>query len=75
MDNKEHPMRSIPRMIGSIAVMLLTVLPALAQEAEAAPEPPQGMHLLMLILGLGAVGLIGILMYRRETSGSDDELV
>lgn len=77
MENKERPMRSITRMIGLIAILLLTALPALAQEvAEAAStDTPQGLGLLMLLIGLGAVAAVGLLMSRRESSGSDDELV
>lgn len=70
-------MRSITRMIGLITILLLTALPALAQEvAEAAStDTPQGLGLLMLLIGLGAVAAVGLLMSRRESSGSDDELV
>ncbi|MBC6955148.1 MAG: hypothetical protein HND48_15010 [Chloroflexi bacterium] len=60
-----------------IALLMLTALPALAQEAEAAAsvDAPQGLGLLMLLIGLSAVAVIGLLMSRRESSGSDDDLV
>jgi hypothetical protein len=77
MKNKERPMRPSTRVLGVIALLMLTALPALAQEAEAAAsvDAPQGLGLLMLLIGLSAVAVIGLLMSRRESSGSDDDLV
>ncbi|GIK29076.1 MAG: hypothetical protein IT298_09570 [Chloroflexi bacterium] len=70
-------MRPSTRVLGVIALLMLTALPALAQEAEAAAsvDAPQGLGLLMLLIGLSAVAVIGLLMSRRESSGSDDDLV
>lgn len=46
----------------------------LAQEevAEAA-EQPQGVPLLLLVLGAGAVGLIGFVMNARDRLGNQDD--
>lgn len=50
-----------------ITAMLLfaAVMPVLAQEAE---EPPQGIDLLLLLVGLGAVVVIGGAIAAREAA-------
>jgi hypothetical protein len=60
------------RALLALAVMLLSALPALAQEsaAEAAgaaqPEGAAGVTTLALLLGIGAVFVVGLVTIARE---------
>ncbi len=58
------------------ALLLLAVSSiSLAQEAATADvATPQGLGLMMILLGLGSVMVVGLVMAQRE-SGDSDELV
>jgi|GEM_PF-2446548 len=59
-----------------LTFMMLLALTAIsfAQEAETAEAPvPQGLGLLMILIGLGAVLVVGFVMASRE-AGSEDDL-
>jgi hypothetical protein len=58
------------------ALLLLAVSSiSLAQEASTADvATPQGLGLMMILLGLGSVMVVGLVMAQRE-SGDSDELV
>lgn len=69
-------MKSLKYMVMTFGLLALSFSVSLAQEAEAtAPESPQGLGLLMILLGLTAIIAIGVIMARREVTGDATDLV
>lgn len=66
--------RLLLTMMLTLAVALLAT-PALAQETEAAAQAPQGLGVMMLLVGLAAAAIVGVMLARREASGDEDDLV
>ena len=66
-------MKFLTRVLTLMTVLALTAT-SFAQEAEVAETPvPQGLGLLMILIGLSAVLVVGFVMARRE-AGSEDDL-
>lgn len=69
-------MKSLKHIVMTFGLLALSFSVSLAQEAEAtAPESPQGLGLLMILLGLTAIIAIGVIMARREVTGDATDLV
>jgi len=59
----------------TLMTLLALTATSFAQEAETAEVPvPQGLGLLMILIGVTAVLIVGVVMARRE-SGDDENLV
>ncbi|MCS6835258.1 MAG: hypothetical protein NZ750_04485 [Anaerolineae bacterium] len=62
-------MRDLRPLTLSLVLALCATLPVLAQE-EAAPAPT-GVTVLLLLVGIGAVALIGFVVNARESKNQD----
>lgn len=67
--------RAFVRWIAVLLCVLLLALPALAQEEAppAEPEAPAGVGTLILLLGVGAVVIVGGAIIGREFSSNDGD--
>jgi len=69
-------MKNLNRMVITFGLLALSFSVSLAQEVQpAAEDSPQGLGLLMILIGLTAIIAIGVFMARREVSGDATELV
>jgi hypothetical protein len=59
-------------VILTLAACLLLTVPALAQEAEAAPSSVSGLTTLILLAGLLAVAAVGGIMLMRDRQNDVD---
>jgi hypothetical protein len=55
----------------TLFLLALVAMPAFALE-EAAPDTPAGIGWLFLLLGIGAIVIIGFVMFARERAGDID---
>jgi ABC-type proline/glycine betaine transport system substrate-binding protein len=56
-----------------VALLTLTTAAFAQEEAEAAQQvAPQGLGLMMLLVGLAAILVVGLFMGRRESGDADD---
>ncbi len=70
---------------GALGLLFVLATPALAQEGEAAPQSgtPAGIGIMILLIGLAAIGIVGASVAFPRMSGSgaagagddDDELI
>jgi hypothetical protein len=69
-------MKSLKQMVMTFGLLMLSASVSFAQETEAtAEESPQGLGLLMILIGLTAIIAIGLVMARREATGDATDLV
>ncbi|MCU0477014.1 MAG: hypothetical protein MUC99_13090 [Anaerolineae bacterium] len=68
------PMKSTLHALAALVALLTLTTAAFAQEeAEAAQQvAPQGLGLMMLLVGLAAILVVGLFMGRRESGDADD---
>ncbi|MBN8618013.1 MAG: hypothetical protein J0L63_03850 [Anaerolineae bacterium] len=69
-------LRSLYRVAFVLILVLLTAVPALAQEASAPPSTTElnGTTTLVLLFGVGAVLVVGGVMYMRENAKNGKEV-
>jgi len=69
-------LRSLYRVAFVLILVLLTAVPALAQEASAPSSPTElnGTTTLVLLFGVGAVLVVGGVMYMRENAKNGKEV-
>jgi hypothetical protein len=66
--------RGLP-ILTLLLILALLAMPALAQETANPADAPQGLGVMMLLVGLGAAAFVGYSMSRREASDDEDDLV
>jgi hypothetical protein len=58
----------------TLAMLLSSTALTLAQEtAQTAAPPPAGVGTLFLLIGLGAVGLVSLVVFMRERSAGNND--
>ena len=55
-------------------LMLVVVTPAYAQESSAANQPPAGVGILILLMGLAAVGLVGFAYLAQSRADREGDI-
>lgn len=61
------------KVVWTMLLLLMVSSLSLAQEATTAENvTPQGLGLMMILLGLGSIVVVGLVMARRESGDADD---
>jgi hypothetical protein len=55
-------------------IMLVVVTPTFAQEGNAANQPPAGVGVLILLMGLGAIGLVGFAYLAQSRADREGDI-
>lgn len=65
-------MQKLKYSLLTLFILVITVLPVLAEDAEAVTRP-QGIDLLMLLVGAGAIALVGIGAAARDMMNQNND--
>lgn len=66
-------MQRIKTYFWGIFIVLMTALPAMAQEATASNDTPQGLGWLFFLMGLGMLFIVGFVVSQQDKAEQEGE--